>query len=312
MSRYIESESRFILTVLQDFTKLLLDYSICILPAFVFAILISAVLAELIPDSFIERILNKNGFLYILLASILGALIPLCSCGMIPLASKLQKKGASWLITLSFLTSGNASSITTLILTLILGFKIAFIRFFISVVLGVLVAYLFVFITKPEISAQNTLSNNKQKICNNQNLFTRAKKEFIDLMKSFGPWVFAAIFIAALIAICLKPEQVIKFAGVENFFSPFIFACIGFPFYFCGGSDIPIAKALLEKGASLGSIIAFMVASPGINLTSCLVYQKWLGRNQAIIYLLISAIVCGVAGLVINFFILPLTPFEMR
>lgn len=81
--------------MLQDFTKHLLEYSSCILPAFVFAILISAVLAELIPDSFVEKILNKDGFLYIFLASVIGALIPLCSCGMIPLANKLQKKGAS-------------------------------------------------------------------------------------------------------------------------------------------------------------------------------------------------------------------------
>jgi len=199
-----------------------------------------------------------------------------------------------------------------LILTLVLGFKITFIRFFVSIILGITTAYLFVYITKSKVSTQNMSSENKQNNCDDHKLFTRVKKEFTGLLIGFGPWVFTAIFIASVISVALKPEQVIKLAGVENFFSPFIFALIGFPFYFCGGSDIPVAKALIEKGASLGSITSFMVASPGINFTSFLVYQKWLGRNRAIIYLLISAAVCGAIGLGINFLILPLTPYEMR
>lgn len=305
-------DDRYCLTVLQDFFKLLVDYSLCILPAFLIAILISAALVEMLPDSFFERILGKSGIHLILISSAIGAIIPLCTCGMIPLAYKLQKKGTSWLIVLSFLTSGNACSITTLILTLTLGLKITFIRFLASVIFGILVAYIFTFFLTSGQSALDSLSFINKAGYINKTLFKRIKQEFIGLIVSFGPWVITAIFIAALITLFLKPEQVIKFAGVENVLSPFILAWISFPFYFCGGVDIPIAKALLEKGASLGSVIAFMLASPGINLTSFLVYQKWLGKRLAIIYILVSALVCGFIGLGINFFILPLTPFEMR
>lgn len=291
-----------------EFLKLLLDYSVGIIPAFLFALLISAVLAEIIPDSFFEKILSKKGIIFVIISSIVGALIPLCTCGMIPLASKLQKKGTSWLIVISFLTAGNASSITALILTLVLGFNLTAFRFLFSVIFGIIIAYIFVYIFKPV----SILPNGNALLNNQLSLSKRISKEFSGLIISFGPWVLAAIFLAAIIGRFLSPIYVVSFAGAGNFFAPFLFSIIGFPFYLCAGTDVPIAKALLEKGAGIGSILAFMTAAPGVNLTSFLIYQRWLGIKNAIIYLTISAIVCGILGFIANFVVLPLTPYELR
>lgn len=291
-----------------EFLKLLLDYSVGIIPAFLFALLISAVLTEVIPDSFFEKILSKKGIIFVIISSIIGALIPLCTCGMIPLASKLQKKGASWLIVISFLTAGNASSITALLLTLVLGFNITAFRFLLSVIFGITVAYIFVYIFKPV----SILPNNNTYLNNQLPQSKRITKEFSGLIIGFGPWVLAAIFLAAIIGRFLSPIYVVSFAGAGNFFAPFLFSIIGFPFYFCAGADVPIAKALLEKGAGVGNILAFMTAAPGVNLTSFLIYQRWLGLKSAIQYLVISALICGILGLLVNFVVLPLTPYPMR
>ena len=282
--------------MLESFIKLFLHYSSGLIPAFLFALLISAILAEILPDSFFEKALGSNNFISILLVSVIGALIPLCTCGMIPLANKLQKKGASWLMVISFLTAGNASSITALILTFVLGAKIALLRFLFAVIFGTLVAYIFVFFFKPAISNQIS----EIEICHDKPRHKKIISEFISLLFSFGPWVLVSIIIASLISLFLKPAYVIEFAGTGNTLSPFLLSVSGFPFYFCGGVDIPISKALLEKGASLGSVLAFMNASPGVNLTSLLIYQKWLGIKNAMIYLVISFLVCGALGLVIN------------
>lgn len=284
--------------MLQDFLKLLIDYGISIIPAFLFALFISSILAEALPDKFFEGLLNKTGFITIVLSSILGALIPLCTCGMIPLAYKLQKKGASWLVVVSLLTSGNASSITALFMTFVLGLKITIFRFLFAVIFGIIVAYIFTLFFKP-LGALNAEPMHKEP--NTQtSLPKKIFYEFWGLIVSFGPWVLAAIFIAALIAQYLRPEAILNFTGSKNLFSPFLLSISGFPFYFCAGSDIPISKALLEKGASLGSVLAFMTASPGVNLTSLLVYQKWLGMKSSIIYLFISFLVCGILGLIVN------------
>lgn len=284
---------------MQAFIEQLFHYSICIVPAFVFALLISAILTEIIPESFFENVLSSKSFIFIIVSSVVGALIPLCTCGMIPLATKLQKKGASWLMVISFLTAGNASSITAILLTLTLGLKITLLRFIVSVIFGILVSYVFVLIFKPEISS----FINKASCTESSKVTALPLKifhEFKGLLFCFGPWVIAAVLIGTIISFYLNPESVIKIAGIENILSPFILSLCGFPFYFCAGSDLPISKVLLEKGASLGSVIAFMTASPGINFTTFLIYQKWLGFKKAIVYLFISVVVCGTMGLIVN------------
>src|SRR3989338_1384138 len=179
------------------FIEQLFNYSVSIIPAFLFALLISAILAEVIPDSFFEKILSSKSIIFIILSSIIGALIPLCTCGMIPLASKLQKKGTSWLLVISFLTAGNASSITALLLTLILGLKITILRFFFSVIFGIVVAYIFVFLFR----LNNALETNNIVEINGQlPLPQKIIKEFFGLIASFGPWVLVAIFFASIIS----------------------------------------------------------------------------------------------------------------
>ena len=288
--------------MLQDFLKLLLDYSITIVPAFLIALLISAILAEILPESFFEKVLVSKGFIHIIFASIVGALIPLCTCGMIPLASKLQKKGVSWLIVISFLTAGNASSITALFMTLVLGFKITMARFIFAVIFGIIVAYVFVWFYKPTIK-----NNTSVETLHATSLPKKIIYEFFGLLKSFGPWVLAALFIATVIALYLKPGDVISFAGVQNLASSFLLSLSGFPFYFCAGSDIPISRTLLNKGASIGSVLSFMTASPGINLTSFLIYWKWIGFKSSLVYLAISFLVCGILGLLVNVVMLPIS-----
>lgn len=284
--------------MLSDLTRLFFDYSADIIPPFLLALLVSAVLAEILPDDHFEKILRRKTITYVLFASITGALIPLCTCGMIPLASKLQKRGASWLMVVSFLTAGNASSITALFMTLVLGLKITILRFVFSVLFGIIVAYIFVLFFKPQeafnempLPLETTKSSSKIK---------QIIREFTELVISFGPWVLAAIFIATIMSLYLKPVDVVNIAGINNTASPFLLAISGFPFYFCAGTDIPISKALLEKGASLGSILSFMTAAPGVNLTSLLIYQKWLGIKNSTIYLAISALVAGALGLGLN------------
>ena len=284
---------------MSDFLPILFQNLISILPAFLLALLISAVLAETLPEHFFENVLGHTNIVFIFLSSLLGALIPLCTCGMIPLANKLQKKGASWLVVISFLTAGNASSITALFMTIVLGLKITIFRFLFAVIFGIIVSYIFVLFFKSETLISS--GDNSVTTYHGKSLPVKIFHEYKELLFCFGPWVLAAIFLGAIISLFVSPASIVKFAGIKNIMSPFILSLSGFSFYFCAGSDIPISKTLLEKGASLGSVLAFMTASPGVNFTSLMIYQKWLGLKNAIVYLIISVLVCGVMGMVVNF-----------
>ncbi len=284
---------------MNDFIRVVLDNSRCIIPTFLVAILISAVLTETLPQKFFEKILGHKNLFFVFLASFFGALIPLCTCGMIPLASKLQKKGASWLIVVSFLTAGNASSITALFMTGVLGLKITILRFLFAVIFGIFVSYVFVLIFKPVPSISDDEKHCVEAL-HAMSLPIKIFREFKGLLFCFGLWILAAIVLGTIISLYVRASDIIKIVGVNNIFSPFILLLSSFPFYFCAGSDIPISKSLIEKGAGLGSVLAFMTASPGVNFTSFMVYQKWLGIKNAVVYLIISILVCGGMGIVVN------------
>ncbi len=288
--------------MLDHFLKLIFEYSICIGPTFILAVLISAILSEIIPEHFFEKILGKSSFISILTSSIAGALIPLCACGMIPFANRLQRSGASWLIVISFLTAGNACSITAILLTLVLGLKITLLRLLFSIFLGIITAYLFVLLNIKTLESIQIKTNGHKhdEDSHKQTLIKRIIAEFFGLITSYGIWIIVAIIFATLISLFISERFVLNFAGVKNIFSPILFSLIGFPFYFCAGSEIPISQAFLEKGASIGSILAFMMSSGGINITSFLIYQKWLGKRCAAIYLIISTLVCGGLGILVN------------
>lgn len=286
--------------MVDTFLRHVIDYSFEVIPAFLFALLISAVLTEVLPEKFFEKVLASRGIVAIIISSMVSALIPLCTCGMIPLASKLHKKGMSWPIVISFLTSGNACSITALFITLVLGWKIVILRFLFAVVFGILVAYIFVLFFHPV--ENNAIAHKGPLVCNNhkKSVFQRTGKEFLGLLFSFGPWILAAVLIASLISVFLKQENILTLTGASNIISPFLLSISSFPFYFCAGVDIPISRVLVEKGVPIGSVLAFMTASGGINLTSLLVYQRWLGVKNSFIYLGISFLICGFLGVIVN------------
>jgi uncharacterized membrane protein YraQ (UPF0718 family) len=182
----------------------------------------------------------------------------------------------------------------------VLGLKITIFRFLFAVIFGIIVAYVFFLFFHPK---DLLTANQNDKIRNEHDTNPKTKriaKEFFSLVFGYAPWVVAAIFIATFIAFFLKAEDIANFASAKNITSPFLLSMSGFPFYFCAGSDIPISKILLEKGASLGTVLAFMNGVPTINLTSLLIYQKWLGFKNSLIYLTICFLVCGFMGLAIN------------
>lgn len=291
--------------MLLQLLQTLFHYSVSIIPAFLLALLISALIAEALPEWAYEKILSKRNFLLVLVASILGALVPICTCGMIPLASKLHKKGTSPLVVFSFLSAGTSSSVTALFITLVLGLGITVGRFLFAVIFGIAVAYIFVLVFKVQSFIVEINNGETDNLVPFQR---RVAREFYGLVRGFGPWVLAAIFAGSFIALFVDPAIIRNYAGVSNFFAPFIFSLAAFPFYFCAGSDIPISSALIEKGAGLGNVLAFMTASPSVNLTSFFIFQRWIGFKSSIFYMIVSVLVCGLLGSVINFVMLPLEP----
>src|SRR5512144_1690541 len=102
---------------LQSYFRVLLESSLDIIPLFLLALFLGALIEEFVSERFIARFLTGRNPGTMLLAAIVGALIPLCTCGMVPLAVALRRRGGDVKHIFCFLTAGAAVSIPVLLLT---------------------------------------------------------------------------------------------------------------------------------------------------------------------------------------------------
>jgi uncharacterized membrane protein YraQ (UPF0718 family) len=278
-----------------------------IIPVFLLAIFFSSLIDHFLPDDYFKTALNfGNEFVQVVLFSILGSLVPICTCGMIPLAIKLNKKGLSWVMLVAFLTAGNANSIPAMLISTTLGTNFVLMRFVVSILFGLLTAYALKLVVRKnyELKLESGCCGHEH---DKPSFMKKLWADIKEMSVSFLPWIALAIFLAALMheyvgdgTCCCYKNWLVPFK--ESFFSPFIMSVVGFPFYFCAGADVPLAKEFMALGLPFGSILTFMLAAPGINLTSLLVYKKACGFKAAFVYLFMSILVISILGVLINLF----------
>src|SRR5882672_10090684 len=129
--------------------RVFLDAAIEIVPFFLLAILLGALLEEFVSERTIGRFLTGRRPGTMLLASVTGALLPLCTCGMVPLAVSLRRRGSDLKHTFAFLTAGAAFSVPVFFLTWkVLGVRWALARLVTSVVYGLVVGYAAVWVLR--------------------------------------------------------------------------------------------------------------------------------------------------------------------
>jgi len=299
------------------FSALLLEFSVEVIPLFLLAVFIASALEEFLSTAVIERFVGSDNPVSVATASTIGALVPLCTCGMIPLAASLKRKKAHWIPLLAFLTAGVASSIPALVLTLILGLKITILRLVSALIFGFVVAYAAGYIIQRTVEEADVAKRDVHAVCpeseicelcehrTRKRLFSvprwrEVMEDFWLTVKDFAPWLVFSIVAAALISAAVSQSFIEAILGNKNIFSPFIGALIGLPFYLCAGADVPLAKALLDKGASLGTIIAIMSAAPTVNIPAAGLLSRWLGRKATFIYLGICWLAAALIGVAVN------------
>src|SRR2546425_760667 len=129
-------------STLAAISRVFLDSAGEIVPLFLLALLVGALIEEFVSERFIARFLTGKTPGTMALAALVGALIPLCTCGMVPLAVALRRRGGDLKHTFGFLTAGAAVSIPVLLLTWkLIGISWVGVRFLASVSLGLLVGY---------------------------------------------------------------------------------------------------------------------------------------------------------------------------
>src|SRR6185503_6530818 len=266
-----------------------LDSALEIIPLFLVAILVGALIEEFVSERFIARFLTGANPATMLLASIVGALIPLCTCGMVPLAVALRRRGGDVKHIFCFLTSGASVSIPVLFLTWkLIGLEWMLVRLLATVALGLLVGYVSLVVLRNAGAPSDDTSERDEAFDVTPMGRSRARavwRRFLGQVWEYAPWVIVSLLLAALVDQLVPGHWIHVLYGQRTTVGSLLASLSGVPFYFCSGAELPLVKELLSKGMGFGPAVAMMLAVPIVNLPTFGVVGKWLGPRSALVYL---------------------------
>lgn len=259
------------------------------------------------PPERTKKILSRfHGITANILAALLGTVTPFCSCSSIPLFIGFTSAGLPLGVTFSFLISSPMVDLGSLVLLMsIFGWKIAIAY----VVLGLVIA-----VAGGTIIEHLNLSNEVEDfIKSGQSLNTSqddltfidrcsfAFEQVIETAKKVFLYVLVGVAIGALIHNWI-PQNIISIAlGSDNPFGVIIATLIGIPMYADIFGTIPIAEALLSKGAQLGVVLSFMMSVTTLSLPSLIMLRKAVKPKLLYTFIGICTIGIIIVGYIFNF-----------
>ncbi len=285
--------------------------TIHVLPFFAAGTIFATLLSSWAKLDFIESYLNK-GTRSVIYATLLGALLPGCSCSTIPMAEGLKKKGASLGTLASFIMVAALLSPQTIILTYgVLGLKFTIARIVFSLTGAILLGLLFNYYQNRHVNGFESVmsseqSSQKQGCCSACPPVQDENKGFwnnlFTISKNLGKYFILGMVIAAALTTFIPQGAVIKYIGSSGFLAYLSAALIGVPLYVCEGEEIPLTLALLKMGLGQGPALTFLLGSVGTCIPTILMTQKVLGRKPTYLYVMGWFIFVITSGLIFSIF----------
>ncbi|MBN1232447.1 MAG: SO_0444 family Cu/Zn efflux transporter [Candidatus Coatesbacteria bacterium] len=280
-------------------------------PYLLFGFLVAGILYVFISQEKVEKHLGGKGIIPIILASLLGVPLPLCSCGVIPVSASLRKNGASKAATTSFLLSTPQTGIDSILVTYgMLGGLFAVYRPLVAFLSGIFGGLIVRFFDKKtddlpmQVEINNCCENGS---CNiearkKNNLLEALKYGFIVLPGDIGRAMLIGIILAGIIS-TIVPDDYFSGLFKNDFLTMIIMMLVGIPVYVCATASVPIAASLIIKGISPGAALVFLMTGPATNAAAISTIWKIMGKRVVVIYLASVAAFSMIAGTILNLFI---------
>ena len=289
------------------FLNALYDLSNAMAPYILFGLFFAGVLHELVPESIVTKHLGRESVSSVVKATIFGIPLPVCSCGVVPLATSIKKSGASRGATLSFLISTPITGVDSILATYgIFGWIFTLYRVFSSMVIAMVAGVLTNIFDKEEVAKvkpKMSWSKEESKSCCSSTLACEnevAKKSFsivkvfqyafVTLLGDIAKPLLWGLILGALITVAI-PQNLSELLVEYSWISYLIVIAIAVPMYVCATASLPIAAALMLSGVSAGAAFVFLSAGPATNTVTISVVKKMLGNRSLYIYL--GSIVVG-------------------
>ncbi|HFU77324.1 MAG TPA: permease [Epsilonproteobacteria bacterium] len=299
------------------FLEALWSLSIAMAPYILFGLLFAGLLHELVPDSIVTKHLGKDNISSVVKSTVFGIPLPVCSCGVIPLATSIKKSGASKGATLSFLISTPITGVDSIMATYgIFGWIFTLYRAVTSMIIAMVAGVLTNIFDKERVDIESTPTpsfstfkpvgadsisalNPKEESCgtgtgsccsattdeNKGFSFVSALKyAFVTLLGDIAKPLFWGLLLGALITVAI-PDNLAELLKAYSWLSYLVVIAIAVPMYVCATASLPIAAGLMLSGVSAGAAFVFLSAGPATNTVTIGVVKKMLGSKSLAIYL---------------------------
>lgn len=271
-------------------------------------IFVVSVIRSYFPPERTKRILShKREFIGNILAALLGVVTPFCSCSAVPLFIGFVEAGVPLGVTFSFLISSPmVNEVAVVLLWGLFGWKIALIYtgtgLAVAIIAGLIIGKLklekwveeYVYKVHSLGVAQEIA---KQKF---KERLASARWSTGDILKRVWLYVIVAIGIGGFIHGYVPEDFLVKYAGPQNPFGVPVAVALGVPLYSNAAGVIPIVYALMEKGMSTGTVLAFMMAVTALSLPEMIILRKVLKIKLLAVFVSIMTVTIIGVGYLFN------------
>jgi len=297
------------LNVVVDYLGLFLSemWSLCLemSPFLLTGMFVAGIISMFVDSRLILKHIGSKSFSSILKSTVLGIPVPLCSCGVIPVAATLRDGGASKGSTVSFLVSTPQTGVDSIFLTYgMLGPVFALFRPLAAFISGVFSGMVI-----------NSFDDDVHHHLPDSEHGSDVKKPFVEMLESGLRYgfltlpsdivvpLFQGLVVAAAIALFVPPDFIAENFSSSSYIMLFLMLIVSLPMYVCATASIPIAVALMTKGVTAGAVFVFLMAGPATNASSIAVIKNILGRKTMAHYLFLISSTAIVFGFILDSFL---------
>ena len=241
------------------------------------------------------------------IAALLGTVTPFCSCSSIPLFIGFTSAGLPLGVTFSFLISSPMVDLGSLVLLMsIFGAKVAILYVVLGLVIavagGTLIEKLHMENQVEEFIRRASAVDIASPTLTQKERLVYAKEQVEETFRKVFPYILIGVSIGAVIHNWIPESWVVTVLGSNNPFGVILATIIGIPMYADIFGTIPIAEALLGKGAQLGTVLAFMMGVTTLSLPSMIMLRKAVKPKLLGVFIAICALGIIVVGYLFNLF----------
>lgn len=275
---------------------------------------VAGMLSVLISPEWVERRLGGRSWKQVLAASLFGVPLPLCSCGVLPVAASLRRHGAGKGATTAFLLSTPQTGVDSIAVTYaLLGPFLAVFRPVAALVAGLFGGVLVQALdpgdgpSTPQPAEDSTVGAacGGGSCCSPAGTSVEPKWRralrygFVTLPRDIGKALLVGVLVSGVLAAVVPPDSLHAVLG-SGFLPVLAAMALGVPLYVCATASVPIALGLIHAGLSPGAAIAFLVSGPATNAAALTTLWRVLGRRTTLVYLLTVAVAAVGAGLAVD------------